>query len=134
MQRFLPTLFVLLAAVVLLSASVTAVAFADDAPSDKPSTDTRDTLAPPGECARPRGLVDAARPSSFDIAGSPAARLVPAQVSSTLTAAGPPPVPPPSSAGPPSPSLCDEPMGCSAGGPAFIESEPVPGLPPGARP
>jgi len=107
-----------------------ASALADD-PDAQPVADSQAALAPPGECAQPRGLGGNAQPSSFDVAGNPASRLVPAQVAATLRPASPGP-PPPTTPNPPSPGLCDDPAGCSSGRPVFIEPEPVPGLPPGA--
>jgi hypothetical protein len=97
------------------------------------SADAQAALAPAGDCAKPRGLADGAQPTAFDVAGNPASRLVPAQVPAGLAPAGPR-APSPTTPNPPSASLCDAPQGCSPARPIFIESEPVPGLPPGASP
>jgi hypothetical protein len=127
MHAHASTILRLLAATLLFAAST---AVAEDTPAE-PAADAKAALAPPGDCAQPRGLAGNAQPSSFDVAGSPASRLVPAQVAAGLGPATPGPPPPPTP-NPPTPSLCDEPAGCSPGGPIFIEPEPVPGLPPGA--
>lgn len=123
---------------VLVAACPVTSARADDAEARASATEAaRARLAPPGECARPRALDRGSDPTDFDISGPPALRFVPVQVAAGL-GAGAAPLPIPSLPAPPTPRLCDHPGDCSSTrGPAFVEPEPVPSLPPGlpgARP